>query len=105
MKTRVILACTLLLLAAAPTFALPLCEDCNYSNYCEPIPGSIERCYDGWDFCYTTPERCSPPLQATVMNELKVVSLEISRPSLESITVTAPAQRAEVRTPEPVAKK
>ena len=105
MKTRVILSSTLLLLAAAPTFALPLCEDCNYSNYCEPIPGSIERCSDGWDFCYTTPERCSPPLQATVMNELKVVSLEISRPSLESITVTAPAQRAEVRTPEPVAKK
>ncbi|HUR82616.1 MAG TPA: hypothetical protein VM733_17785 [Thermoanaerobaculia bacterium] len=107
MKSRVILVCTLLLIAAVPTFARPICADCNEWGYCEQIPGSIEVCHDGPGYCYTTPNLCSPPLAATVATEWKVVSLEISRPSQDSLTVTAPAQRAEIQLPkqEAVAQK
>ena len=102
MKVRVILVCTLLLLAAVPSFALPLCAECNYEwNYCETIPGAIERCYASSGSCYTTFERCSPPRSATVATEWKVASIEISRPSLDSVTVTAPAAVAQVDVPAP----
>jgi hypothetical protein len=102
MKVRVILVCTLLLLAAVPSFALPLCAECNYEwNYCETIPGAFERCYD-WDgSCRTTFERCSPPRTATVATEWQVASIEISRPSLDSVTITAPAAVAQAEVPEP----
>ena len=107
MKLRVILACTLLLLAAVPTFALPVCAECNASNRCEQIPGSIERCTDWTGSCYTQPLSCSPPLHATVLTEWQVVSIEISRPALDSTTVTAPAAvaKAEVAAPEVVEQK
>jgi hypothetical protein len=105
MKVRVILVCTLLLLAAFPTFALPLCEDCNYEwNQCEPIPGSFERCSYDWatGVCYTYPGRCSVPwnTESTVLTDWKVASIEISRP-LDSVTVTASAVVAEAPTPAP----
>lgn len=104
MKVRVILVCTLLLLAAAPSFAVPLCEECNYDwNYCDSsIPGAIEVCrYDQFGNCYTYPYRCSPNLSSTVATDWKVASIEIHRPSLDSITVTAPAAVAEAATPAP----
>ncbi len=110
MKVRVILVCTLLLLAAVPSFALPLCQECNYEwNSCETIPGAYERCkYDyNTGQCYTTFERCSVPRYTTVLTEWKVVSIEISRPALDSVTVTAPAAlaKAEVAEPEPAGQK
>lgn len=112
MKIKVILVCTLLLLAAAPSFALPLCAECNEFNHCESVPGSIERCFSGSGYCYTTPDRCSPTLAASVLTEWKVASVEISRPAHDTVTVTAPAAVAEanvaksdVRTPEPAAQK
>ena len=108
MKVRVILVCTLLLLAAAPSFALPLCQDCNELLRCEPIPGaSIERCFSGPGYCYTTPQLCSiPHAAATVLTEWQVSSVEISR-SLDALTVKAPAQapQTEARKPEPVEQK
>lgn len=97
MKFRVTLLCTLLLLAAVPSFALPLCQECNYeTNLCETIPGAFERCkYDyATGFCYTTPERCSIPRAATVLTEWSVASIEIERPALDAGTVAAPAAAA-----------
>lgn len=102
MKLRVMLACTLLLLAAVPTFALPLCAHCNEWNYCESAPGDYERCYDGPGYCYTTFERCSTPYnQSTVLADYEIASIEISRPAQDSVTVTTPAAVAEVSTPAP----
>lgn len=100
MKLRVIAVCTLLLLAAVPSFALPLCADCTEWNTCESIPGSsFERCrYDSSGSCYTTFERCSIPFQGTVLAEWTVASIEISRPSQDSVTVTTPAAVTEVLT-------
>ena len=105
MKVRVILVCTLLLLAAVPTFAMPVCQECNASNRCEALPGAIEKCYDsgGGAYCSTTPDLCSPPLAATVATEWRVASIEIHRPSLDSITVTAPAAVAQTEVPRPEA--
>jgi hypothetical protein len=108
MKVRLILVCTLLLLAAVPTFALPLCQECDYwFNSCETIPGAIERCRYDWSTgtCYTTFERCSPPRTATVAAEWKVASIEMQRPSLDSITITAPAQVAAAEEQKPAAQK
>lgn len=90
MKIRAVLLCTLLLLAAVPSFALPLCEECNQFNECEAIPGSIERCtYDEFGNCYTFPGRCSTPFASSVLADWTVSAIEISRPS-DSITITAP---------------
>lgn len=110
MKVRVILVCTLLLLAAYPLFALPVCQECDFwSNTCQTIPGAIETCkYDSAGNCYTTFDRCSVPRsETTVLTDWKVASIEIHRPSLDSITVTAPAQvaAAAVETPEPAQQK
>jgi hypothetical protein len=106
MKVRLILACTLLLLAAVPSFALPLCAECTEWNTCESVPGAIERCrYDVNGLCYTTPERCSSPRAATVSAEWSVTSIEISRPSHDSVTVTAPSATAAVPQPAPAELK
>lgn len=98
MKLRVIAVCTLLLLAAVPSFALPQCAVCNEYNECDPIPGSYERClYDAWGCCFNDFGRCSVPYAAetTVLTDWKVTTIEISRPSLDSVTITAPAPLAE----------
>ena len=102
MKLRVILVCTLLLLAASPSFSLPLCKECNAQNPCEAIPGSIERCriLTG-GICDTFPGSCSMPRETTVLSDWTVASIEISRPALDSVTVTAPAAVPEVPTPAP----
>jgi len=93
MKLRVILVCTLLLLAASPSFALPLCAHCNEWNECESASGDIERCrYDLWGNCYTDFGLCSRPLApSTVLADYKVASIEISRPAQDCVTATAPA--------------
>lgn len=96
MKVRLILVCTLLLLAAVPSFALPQCAECTAWNTCDPVPGAIERCkFDLSGSCYTTFERCSPPRAATVATEWQVVAVDVTRPSTDSITVAAPAPAAE----------
>lgn len=104
MKLRVILVCTLLLLAASPSFALPLCQECSYiSNQCEDVSGAYERCrYDSLGNCYLDPwSRCSPTLtQSTVLTDWKVVSIETSCPADNSVTDTAPAPATDV-TPAP----
>jgi hypothetical protein len=104
MKVRVILVCTLLLMAAVPSFALPLCRECNINNVCEAIPGSIEKCYSGPGYCYTTPELCSRPSSATVLAEWKVASVDVERPATNAVTAATPAPEAEVPAALPTAK-
>ncbi|HEX6095737.1 MAG TPA: hypothetical protein VF432_05375 [Thermoanaerobaculia bacterium] len=108
MKVRIILVCTLLLLAAVPTFALPQCAHCNEWNWCESSPGDYEWCSDWEGTCYTDPwKRCSPVWGASVASEWQVASIEIHRPSLDSITTEAPADVAavDVRKSEPASKQ
>ena len=101
MKLRVILVCTLLLLAASPSFALPLCAHCNEWNECESASGDIERCrYDQWGNCYTDFGLCiQPSAQSTVLTDYKVASIEISRPAQDCVTATAPAAVTDVPAP------
>jgi hypothetical protein len=105
MKLRVILVCTLLLLVAFPTFALPLCQECNQITLqCDDVPGAFERCkYDAFFHCYIAPfDRCSPTLtQSTVLADWKVASIVISRPAPASDTATAAAPAAVVTTAMP----
>lgn len=99
MKHRVILVCTLLLLAAVPSFALPLCQECNYvTHQCDDVTGAYERCrYDTLGNCYLDPwSRCSPTLtQSTVLADWKVVSVETTCLTPDSVAATAPAAAAE----------
>jgi hypothetical protein len=102
MKVRVILVCTLLLLAAVPSFARPLCAHCDEWNACDSAPGDFQRCtYNSTGQCITDNALCSIPGAATVLTEWNVASIEISRPSLDSVTVTAPVAKAEAAAPKP----
>lgn len=106
MKVRIILVCTLLLLAAAPTFAAPQCEACDYYwNECYNEPYSGFRCRYTETGCEEYYGYCIGRAQAPVLSEWKVSSIEISRPALDSKTVVAPAQVAEVRSPQPAELK
>ena len=95
MKLRVILACTLVLLAAVPTFALPVCKECDLNLRCQAVPGAFERCFSGVGFCDTTPDPCSPPSGRTVAVDWSVASIEISRIAPAPAADTAPAPPAE----------
>jgi hypothetical protein len=99
MKLRVILVCTLLLLAAAPSFALPQCQECNYEwNSCDDVSGAFQRCkYDSSGHCYLSTDRCSPTLtQSTVLTDWKVASIETSCPAQDAVTVATPAAVTDV---------
>ena len=101
MKVRIILICTLLLLAAVPSFALPVCKDCDENLQCVAIPGvSLERCFSSPGFCDTSPDPCSRPREdTTVLSDWQVESIEISCPAPDSVTAAAPAPAAVVPTP------
>jgi hypothetical protein len=99
MKLRVILVCTLLLLAASPSFALDRCKECNEFLQCVITPGAVEKCESGPGYCDTNPfVNCSHFTGATVLTDWTVASIEISRPAHENLTVTTPVQVAEVST-------
>lgn len=86
---RLVLACTLLLLAASPAFALPECADCEW-NECVPGPWSVEPCtYDDNGNCYTYPDRCARFAAAPVLADWTVASVEVSRPELTIETAAA----------------
>lgn len=103
--TRLILACTLLLLTSFPLFALPRCGACE-DNECAfgPYNGTLCR-YDS-GFCETRFGPCSTVApEATLASEWTVVSIEITRPAVDSKIVPTPADAAEVRTPETTEQK
>lgn len=91
MKTiRLAVACSLLLLATAPSFALP-CESCDAPlfPYCQRDPGSGMRCIYGPDYCELVPAPlCNPfvgrPAPTTILDEWTVASIEITRPEARS---------------------
>ena len=103
MKVRVILVCTLLLLVAVPTFARPVCAHCNEWNECESSPGDFQNCVSNGTTCGYNMTQCSIP-RAPVLADWTVASIEISRPSLESVTITAPAPAAKVPAATPAAQ-
>jgi hypothetical protein len=105
--TRLILACTLLLLASVPAFALPACGECDIlNNECVNTPWPGTACFFFTDTCETRPSRCTIIYPETpVASDWTVASIEIERPALATKTVTAPAALAEVPTIQPTAQK
>ncbi len=89
--TRVILACTLLLLASFPLFALPTCKACDVNNRCVGSPNSGEKCVFVAGICDTAPTNCVSLAPDPVLADWTVASVEVSCPAPDSKTVTAPA--------------
>ena len=96
---RLTLACSLLLLAAAPTFAVA-CKSCDGPSSCIFTPDSGTKCQRGIDWCNTidnftcvgfTDEAAAPAMLA----EWTVATIEISRPAEGTKVVTAPAAVAD----------
>ena len=101
---RVTLVCSLLLLAATPSFAIP-CSFCNFElipPQCEDSPGSGTRCLPVIDGCETrSAPFCNPgpnQAQATMFADWSVVSIEVSRPADGTNVVTCPADVAQAET-------
>ena len=104
---RLMLACTLLLLAAVPAFAAPPCTYCDEWTWtCELVGYSTgERCrylFDGtcetyFGYCYGY----TAPSLAAVWD---VSSIEISRPAADVKLVTPSADLVEVRMAQPAAE-
>jgi hypothetical protein len=95
---RLTLVCSLLLLAAVPSFAIG-CRSCDGLEYpyCISTPDSGTRCEIGVDYCITRSSSfCSGFSEQTaaapaVLAEWNVASIEISRPAEGTKVVTAPA--------------
>jgi hypothetical protein len=103
--TRVVLVCTLLLLASTPLFALPQCKEC-VNNRCLYTGSGIDVCRILNGVCETNPGPCSTfASENPVLADWTVASVEITRPAPETKTVAAPSAPAVVSTPEPAAKK
>ena len=98
---RITLVCSLLLLAAAPSYAIG-CRSCDGDvyPYCISTPDSHTRCEIGVDYCFTRDapfctnftEQAAVP---AVLAEWSVASIEISRPADGAKVVTAPAAVAD----------
>lgn len=106
---RFTLACSLLLLAASPSFALA-CKSCDgvEPNYCISTPDSGTRCQFSPRLCITIQATCSgftsdsPP---AVLAEWTVASIEVSRPGEGTKVVTSPTAVAEAGVSPSAAQK
>lgn len=87
--TRVIVACTLLLLASFPLFALPTCKACDTNNRCVGSPNSGDKCVFVAGICDTAPTNCISFAPDPVLADWSVSSVEISCPESDSITTSA----------------
>jgi|SRR5688572_18421336 len=92
---RITLVCSLLLLAAAPTYALP-CKGCIGTDpICVSNPNSGTRCFFAPDTCEEFSAACSgftdQAAAPAMLAEWTVASIEISRPSDGTKVVTSPA--------------
>lgn len=105
--SRVILVCTLLLLAAAPTFAEPTCTECLDTSTCINAPGQASRCRFVSGACQTLiTSNCIGRSESPVLADWKVASIEISRVEpatgeLQKVVIT-PAKVAQAETPTTV---
>ncbi|HYI11560.1 MAG TPA: hypothetical protein VEK57_21060 [Thermoanaerobaculia bacterium] len=103
--TRLILICTLLLLASFPAFALPQCGEC-VSNECVYSPYSGTPCrYNSAGCCEIYFSNCSSLAPEPVLADWTVASIEVSRPALDTEIVTTPADVDEVHTTESTEQK
>ena len=96
---RLTLVCSLLLLAAVPSFAIG-CKSCDGPSSCISTPNSGTKCQRGVDYCNTidnstcvgfTDEDAAPAMLA----EWTVATIEISRPAEGTKIVTAPSAVAD----------
>jgi hypothetical protein len=87
--TRLTLACTLLLLASTPVFALPECADCE-GGECIVGPWSIEPCRYTATGCENYFGRCARLATAPALADWAVASVEIRRPEVTSDAVVIP---------------
>jgi hypothetical protein len=103
--SRVLLACTFLLLTAVPMFAAPPCTACldEGTGPCINDPDAGTRCRFTGGSCQTLFQFCIGFGGTPLLAEWQVASVEITRPdpATEGSTkvVTAPAAVAEVQTP------
>ncbi|MEA2490813.1 MAG: hypothetical protein QOH21_2605 [Acidobacteriota bacterium] len=104
--TRLILVCTLLLLASYPVFALPQCKEC-VNNRCAYTGSGVEVCTVVGGMCQFNPTSpCSPfAPERPVLADWTVASVEISCPALDTEIVTTSANTAEVHAHETAEKK
>ncbi len=101
---RVILVCTLLLLAVTPSFAEPTCTECLDASTCINAPGQPSRCRFVLGVCETiVTSNCIGRSDTPVLADWKVASIEISRPAqgVQKVanTPTAVAQTATPQLP------
>ncbi|HYR28240.1 MAG TPA: hypothetical protein VEU30_07215 [Thermoanaerobaculia bacterium] len=94
---RLTLVCSLLLIAATPSYAA-VCRSCDgpVYPYCIDTPGTATRCSFGVDWCITKPNSfCDPALaaelttQPAVLAEWTVASVEVTRPAEGTQVVTS----------------
>ncbi len=105
--TRVILACTLLLLFSLPSFAAPPCKSCVEEGVgpCDFDPNSGLRCRTTGGSCETYGAYCINLMDSTVLTEWNVASIEVTCPAEGTKTVTTPAVVASAETPQLVLQK
>jgi len=107
---RVIVGCTLLLLAASPSYALG-CFTCNdfVINQCDSTPNSGTRCLFHPDYCETkSAPLCSGLVDETpsaILADWQVASIEVSHPAQGTKTVTSPAAVASADTTQSPVQK
>jgi hypothetical protein len=102
---RVILVCTLLLLAVAPSYAIPTCTECLEEGVgpCINAPAQPYRCRLTTSGCHTElTSFCAGRSETPVLADWKIASVEIKRPSGK--VVTAPAAVAQATPQLPAAK-
>jgi hypothetical protein len=87
--TRVMLACTLLLLASVPAFALPKCGEC-IMNVCVGSSESVQPCRHESGMCVYYNDNCTPHLTEPVLAGWTVASVEITCPAVDTEVVSAP---------------
>jgi hypothetical protein len=93
--TRVILACTLLLSASFPLFALPTCKACDVNNRCVGSPNSGDKCVFVDGVCDTAPTLCVSFAPDPVLADWTVSSIEVSCSDSDSNVVTTAAEVAD----------
>ena len=106
---RAVFVCTLLLLAAVPTFAAPQCLDCDYyTGQCgpdsflhEPCRYTATGCENYFQFCIGF--SAADAGDTTLLSEWKVASIEITNELTK--VVVAPSAIAQADTPAPAPQK
>lgn len=103
--TRLVLVCTVLLLAAVPSFALPPCQTCDDVGPCYQDGGGGGRCKNIGGGCQIVAGACIGFVDTTVLSEWTVASIEVSHPAQNAKVVTTPAVVAQAELRQPALQK